>query len=488
MGNVERERGRRLPRELKALRPFIRRDASGFAPDAIYTADGHTFDAEVAHPRHGKAFRPEITTVLSVPTRRCVGWSAGLAESTWAVMDALRHACERAGIPALWYVDNGSGYKNAAMTDVVTGFCSRLHFTPTNSLPYNSQARGVEERSHKSIWVRGAKKLPTYIGADMDREARQKVFKLTRAHIKATGASRLLMAWEDFLRFCQDEINAYNARPHRALPKIRDAATGKLRHMTPDEAWQKALDEGWSPTPVTAEESTDLFRPEVVATTVRGEIRLFNNLFFSRDLEEHTGEKVRVGYDIHDASKVWVRDMRGRLIAIAEFEANKRAYFPESFVEQAERRRAEGRLARLEAHAQEVREELDAPALLVHQPTITIPVDATPKNLAAIERAERRVQEKVDIAAAKQDLEASGVTVMPGIDVRPQFRTDPDKYRWLARHPQLWDAHDAEWLLDYVWGDEYATLLERFEHDGLAWSDQDGERARELMNFEAAAR
>ncbi|MDO8931354.1 MAG: Mu transposase C-terminal domain-containing protein, partial [Rhodocyclaceae bacterium] len=474
LGNVERQRGRRLSRDIKNLLPFVRRDASGFAPDAIYTADGHCFDAEVAHPRHGKAFRPEITTVLSVSTRRCVGWSAGLAESTWAVMDAMRHAAETASTFALWYVDNGSGFKNDAMTAEVTGFVGRIGGTITNSLPYNSQARGVEERSHKSIWVRGSKKLPTYMGADMDRQARQKVFKLTRADIKATGTSKLLMAWDNYLRFCQDEIDAYNNRPHKALPKLRDPETGKPRHQTPNEAWQQAIDEGWEPSPVTSDESADLFRPEVVATTIRGEIRLHNHLYFSHDLTEFTGDKVRVGYDLHDASKVWVRDMDGRLICIAEFEANKRRYFPESFVEQAQRRRTEQRANRLETHLQEVREELDAPALLEHQPTITVPLDI-PRDRLAIEVEAQRIDD-------------SNVVAMPGMEERPWLTNDPDQYRWLMRNPAQWTSDDAGWLLDYTASDDYADLAERYAFQGVAWGNEDEARARaKLEGFEVAA-
>lgn len=489
LGNVERQRGRLLSREIKNLLPFKRRDASGLTPDAIYTADGHTFDAEVAHPRHGKAFRPEITSVLSVPTRRCVGWSAGLAESTWAVMDALRNAVETGGIPLIWYVDNGSGYKNVTMEDEVVGFTSRLGTRIEHSLPYNSQARGVEERSHKSIWVRGAKTLPTYMGADMDRQARQKVFKLTRAHLRDTGRSPLLMAWEDFIAWAQAEIDAYNDRPHRALPKFRDPATGKLRHQSPNEAWQAAIDEGWEPTSVSEAEAADLFRPYVIATTNRGEVRLHGNLYFSRDLQEFTGEKVRVGYDIHDGSRVWVRDMAGRLITVAEFEANKTAYFPQSAIDRAAVGRAQARERRLETHLQEVREELNPPALLEHQAAVFVPMQMPAERaLAAADRADRREQEQADVAAVKQALEASGVTVMPGIDVRPFFRTDPDKYRWLARNPQLWDRADAEWLLDYVAGEEYVDLLVRFEYDGLAWTEQDAARAKARTDdFEVAA-
>jgi putative transposase len=156
-----------------------------------------------------------------VHTRKCVGWSIDLAESGFAVLDALSMAVMTHGIPLIFYVDNGSGYKNALMSDPSTGMMSRLGISMEHSLPYNSQARGIIERSHKSIWVKAAKKLPTYMGADMDKEARQRVFKITRADIKASGSSRLLLTMTDFVQFCAVEIDEYNTKPQRGLPKFR---------------------------------------------------------------------------------------------------------------------------------------------------------------------------------------------------------------------------------------------------------------------------
>ncbi|MDP2808675.1 MAG: transposase family protein [Rhodocyclaceae bacterium] len=487
LGAVSRQAGRMLPRELKAMKPFIRRDTAHLLPGDYYTADGHTFDAEIAHPDHGRAFRPEITSVIDIATRKCVGWSAGLAESTWTVMDAQRNAFETHGVCAGWYVDRGAGFRNAMQSDEVAGFAARVGFQIHHSLPYNSQARGIEERSHRSLWVRAAKTLPTYMGADMDPEAKQKVFKLTRRHIKETGGSRLLMPWERFTGWCQAVVDAYNARPHRGLPKIRDPQTGKMRHSSPDEAWAAAIDGGWAPMMLTDGEKADLFRPEKVCKVQRCEIRFRNNLYFSRELEEFDGDHVRVGYDIHDAFRVWVRDTEGRLICIAEFAANRRAYFPQSVVDQDRQKRAAGRERRLKTALQEVRDELAPPALLSQ--AVAESLDVTPRLLSAIEGEARRGREKSDVAAVKKSLEAAGVTVMPGIEVRPWFRVDPDQYRWLARHPQLWDGQDAAWLLDYVAGEEYADLSVRFEHDGLGWTEQDEARARAVLErFEAAAR
>lgn len=469
IGNVERQRGRVLPREIKTLLPFVRRDTAHLWPGDMYTADGHTFDAEVSHPDHGHAFRPELTSVLDIATRKCVGWSAGLAESTWSVMDAQRHAFETNGICAGWYVDNGSGYINAVQSDEVTGFANQIGFEIHHSLPYNSQARGIEERSHKSIWVRGAKTLPTYIGADMDMEARQKVFKITRAHIKQAGASPLLMAWDTFLRWCQEQVDAYNARPHKGLPKMRDPANGKMRHMSPNDAWQKALDEGWAPHMFTAAERDDLFRPQKVCSVMRGEVRFRNNLYFSHELTEFHGDKVRVAYDIHDASRVWVRDMAGKLICIAEFEANKRAYFPQSVIDQDRDKRAKAREKRLENHLQEVRDELNPPNLLEHAPMQAVPVmEIVPRVEEPIEIA-KPLEKVVAIESAK----------------RKFFATDPEKYRWLMQNKSDWSESDAAWLLKYVAGEKYYDLLERYAYQGVAWTEEDDTRAR-MVEEEAA--
>lgn len=244
MGNVELQAGRMGTRDIKNIKPFVRRDSGMLWPADVYTADGHTFDSEIAHPAHGRPFRPEVTAVLDVATRRAVGWSVDLAESGLAVLDALRNACEIGGIPSLFYTDNGSGYKNALMSQPGIGMEARLGFTITHSIPYNSQSRGIIERSHQTIWVRAAKTLPTYIGAVMDAQASQKIHKLTRRDVALTGRSKYLMPFADFIAFCNERIAEYNARPHRSLPMVFDGELGRKQHMSPDEAWTQGVKDG----------------------------------------------------------------------------------------------------------------------------------------------------------------------------------------------------------------------------------------------------
>lgn len=475
MSNVDIQRGRMGSRELKSILPFVRRDTRHMNPTDAYTADGHTFDAEVAHPAHGKAFRAEITTVLDIATRKAVGWSAGLAESTWAVLDALRHACLSCGNPGIFYVDNGSGYRNAAMSDTSTGFMDRLGIELKHSLPYNSQARGIIERAHQTIWVKAAKMLPTYMGAKMDAQAKQKVFKITRRDIKTVGRSSLLMEWDDFLAFCQQQIDSYNNRPHRALPAMR-GADGKKRHQTPNEAWEQAIAQGFEPVMVDAVEANDLFRPYKTCKIIRGEIRLFNNLYFSRDLEHHHGETAQVGYDIHDASRVWVRNRQGKLICIAEFEANKRSYFAESAIDQANYKRAQGRIKRAEAKIIDAEQELNPPQLIEYQPGIQLPT----MTIAQSEQAAIEVAETIET----QVIETQPENVSPIIK-RPHFKSTIEKYTWLMKHKRAWDAADARFLTKYVDSHQYFDLLQAYTFDGIGWTKADDEMIEELMQQEA---
>ncbi|WP_434777655.1 Mu transposase C-terminal domain-containing protein [Neisseria sp. Ec49-e6-T10] len=372
LGNVTREHGRMGPRELKNIKPFVRRKFEHLLPTDIYTADGHTFDAEVAHPIHGRPWRPEITTVADVATRKIVGWSVDLAESALAVLAAVTHAVETNGIPAIFYVDNGPGYDNALMSDVSIGIMGRLGTEMTNSIPYNSQSRGVIERLHQTVFVKAAKKLPTYMGKDMDQEAKQFVFKHTRKDIVAPSNKKpLLPTYEQFLKLCEEVVEEYNNRPHRSLPKIVDN-TGTRRHMTPSEMWALKVENGAEIITVTPDQSTYLFRPQIQRKVLRGEIRFINRRYFNKDLEEFHGEIVNVAFDIHNGEQIWVYNDIGILICTAQADANAQNYMPESYVQSKRDKRAQGRERRLENKLAEVRAEHKGQPLIEHQASLSM--------------------------------------------------------------------------------------------------------------------
>jgi putative transposase len=431
VGNVSRQAGRMGDRELKSLKPFWRRDFKQLLPTDIYSADGHKFDAEVQHPMHGRPFRPEITSVVDIATRRAVGWSVGLNESGFVVSDALRDAVLRAGIPAVFYVDNGSGYRNELMEDTATGLMARLGIEMINSLPYNSQARGVIERLHQTIWVRAAKEITGYIGADMDRQERQAQFKLSRKAIAKPGEaiSLPLMGWDAFVAFAEQKVDQYNNRPHRSLPKVEDPNTGRRRHMTPNEAWAKHVAAGFAAHVVSDDEARPLFRPQQLRTINRGEINLFGNRYFSRALEEFHGDQMAIGYDIHDASKVWVYDDDGRFVCNAELNGNTQPYLAPTVMERARDKRLAGRIRNAERHIEEMHLERRGAPALENMEQVVIP------GLMNLSREQ--------LAARAEQLRSAEV-----VEARPVLQPVPAA----AVAPEAWSAPDepaaryAEWL------------------------------------------
>ncbi|MBI5056958.1 MAG: Mu transposase C-terminal domain-containing protein [Nitrospirae bacterium] len=359
---IDAQRGRMTGSELRSIGSYCIRDKSNLLPLDVIVADGHSLKAKVAHPAHGKPFNPEVEGIIDVRTRVCLGWSAGLAESAQIVADALRHAVtvnERklhGGVMAILYTDGGAGNKAKMISAEVTGILARIGTQLKIGIPGNPMGRGIIEVLQKTMWVRAARMLPTFTGANMDNLSYRKTIRLVEKDIKENRIPNQMLSWPQFLEFCQQTVDAYNNRPHSALPKIT-SEQGFRRHMTPLEMWGRFVGDGWQATTLNDDEIRDLFKPQITCIARNGMVRVFGNIYYNKILEHYHGDQVCVNYDIHDPKLVWVRDRQQRLICEAVFEANKRSYFPVSVIEQARERRAQGRLKRLEDKISEVQAE-----------------------------------------------------------------------------------------------------------------------------------
>jgi putative transposase len=161
---LDRERGRKTGSAFIALKGHKTRDTSNYKPLGLGICDGHSFKAKVAHPIHGKPFKPEICAIIDAATRVIVGWSTGLAESATTVADAVRHSATVSeskpfgGIFDTLYTDGGSGNVAKINTDEFTGLFPRIGTTHETGRAGNAQARGIIERLTKqpptrSRWV-----------------------------------------------------------------------------------------------------------------------------------------------------------------------------------------------------------------------------------------------------------------------------------------------------------------------------------------------
>jgi putative transposase len=474
LGAVARETGRMGPLELKSIKPFVRQDYSVLRPNDVWSADGHTFDAEVLHPIHGRPFRPEITTIIDLATRRVVGWSVALSESANSVTDALRCAVYSHGILSVFYVDNGKGFKNKRLADESYGILGYLGAQMVNSLPYASQSRGGIERSHKTVWVTAAKKLDAYMGRDMDREERLAQFKLTRKALKNGDALRTVLGWNEFIKFCAETVEEYNHSPHRSLSK-----------MTPAQKWGDFVAGGWEPVrPDDAADFETAFRPRELRTVRRGEVSIFSNLYFSRDMAEFHGDKVLVGYDLHDASKVWLYTPEGRFITTAEINGNRRPWFQGVLTarEHDHERRVKGRLRRVNAHLEEVRAEMTN---TLEGASIRIPDGKMMVGATVLEiplGAARVVEEPLPLSPCPVPAGGRGEACVPDFISRTERDPAQNYAEWqeinrriLVGEPVL--ETEASWHQQYQTSAQYRAEARRFQQRAVLTPEAAKERA-----------
>ena len=189
-------------------------------------------------------------------------------------------------------------------------------------------------------------------------------------------------------------------------------------------------------------ELATLFMPAIVRKAARGEVRLFNGIYFHKDLMLVDGESVQVCYDIHDASRVWVKKITGELIAEAKLDGNRDGYMPKPMIERLREQRAGRRMGLLQTKIDEVQAELAG----------SEPIEAL---------------QEIEIEAPAP---VENVVAFPGDMRRPMWDSDAEKYRWLLARPDEITAEDEGWLAWYRGTGEWQDIF----------GDEEG--------FEAAAR
>ena len=133
------ERGSRTGNAMLKIRPHRLRSTANMLPGEGFTGDGTTFDGLVQHPYEPRAFRPELTLILDIATRKCVGVSVDTSENGLTVLDAFRVACITHCVPYFFYTDNGPGYANAMSTKEGTGVLTLLGVICKTSIPGRPQ-------------------------------------------------------------------------------------------------------------------------------------------------------------------------------------------------------------------------------------------------------------------------------------------------------------------------------------------------------------
>lgn len=464
--NVALIKSRHTGSERDARLPFKRRDDSHLAPLDVFVIDGHTFKAKVRHPDHGAPFAPELTLVLDRRTRKIMGWSVSLSENVIAVGDALRHAIGQWGIPAIVYSDNGAGETAKAMDCPVDGFMARLGIEHKTGIPGKPQARGVIERGWQTHAINCARQFGSYQGSDVDggtfRKVAAELAKEQRALRRAEQTGEVIRlspkcpTWAQFVDAIEQMVTEYNAEHrHRSLPKRADG-----KHMTPDEAWAALFDPSLQHKP-TQGELRELFMPAVLRTARRGEVMFFNQHYTAPELmrRDVDGREVSVRYDIHDPSWVRIYTLDGDFVCDARWAGNRVDDQPKAVVQMAREKRVAATVKRREQQIETALRELQ-PTL---QPdTLSLPEPGTAFVL---------VPSIVEASASSLTTSSSTGEATQAASGRPFFNTSGERYEWLMRNRDQWDAGDTAWLERYVASDDFAALRDYYAGRGMGWMD-----------------
>jgi putative transposase len=377
-------RGRNQGAGLVAMLPYIRRSTESLWSNDVWTGDGHGFKAKIAHPDHGRPFSPEITLIMDVASNAAMGWSISYSENVIAVCDALRHSVSQHDLPLVYYSDNGSGQTARQLDAPVGGMLARLGIHHETGRPGNPQGRGMIERLWQTLTVPLARQLPTFFGNGADGDYLRRTSQQIEKDLRASGTSNKLMSMADFCALFEKVVHWYNHEHVHSAHKT-----------TPMQAYKARLREQ-DMVKLNPAELDDLFRPTELRRAERGQVRLWNNIYFSRDLMDVDGQQVLVGYDIHDPDHVVIRRRDGTFVCRAEWNANEVDYFPTSLVDRKRMERAAGKLKRAESRIYEAEAELNPPQLIDQAPVNTL------SGMMAIPpRAELLVPEKAATPVSK---------------------------------------------------------------------------------------
>lgn len=341
-------RGRVTGSEWRGLKTYVDRDVSMFSSNDIWVGDGHSFKAKVQHPIHGQPFTPEVTFIRDWVSRKIVGWSVALAESTVAVSDAFRHAqmVTRAR-PLVYYSDNGSGQTGKMIDCPIAGTLARQGIAHETGIPGNPQGRGIIESLWMATLIPLAREYPTCTWRGADENATNKMLKLLNR--KDQGGVQI-PSFRQLLDDVQRVVNDYN------LHHEHSALDGRA----PEDVYQERLDKDsivFGPSDI---EIHALWMPEVVRKPQRGLVSLFGNVYAKRDLVDllPEGAKVRVRYDLHNPEKVWLLTLDGVFLGEAAWNGHRVAAFPVPEMERLRGVRAAGKIKRGEEIIAEAQAEL----------------------------------------------------------------------------------------------------------------------------------
>ncbi len=337
---IDALKGRHTGSALKSHMKYNKRDTSGIEPWGELHMDGWNTHFTAPHPVSGEFVTYEIWHAHDIATKYTPPVSIGLTENFEVIAKCIENAIRFGGVPRIIQTDSTKVIKNSARmkTDPHTALSERFGFTFVHPHEVgNSRANGTPENFNTSL-DRESRELATYQGKGMDSLTLKRVKKITAKMVKAQhegdaeqaeilrleaqkqGKGLVFTSYQEALDWINCTIDKLNNRPHRSLPKIADATTGKMRHQTPAEALKAAFDTGWQPLKVPEDVLINAFRTHVKVKVTSQMVKPYGRMYYQHPALDHmNGETVVVVYDSMNYEQVVVKSLDGTTICVANY-------------------------------------------------------------------------------------------------------------------------------------------------------------------------
>ncbi len=380
--NTDLLKGQYLGSALAVKRAYQKRNPNGVDPFVECHADGWTTHFRAPHPINGDFVTYEIWHFRELNTRYVTRPSIGLSESTAVILKGLENYIREMGKPAVWQTDSTGSVKNKTVEkDEIVSVAARLGMNIVHPVKVgNSQANGIAENFNTYL-DRESRELATYQADRMDSLAFKRVRKFTDKMVKAAkagdiegrdknkklaqhhGKGLVFDSYAQAEAWIYAKVDKFNNSPHSELPRVTDPNTGKRRHQTPFEAKEEAIAAGFERVMMDEIDLIDQFRMHFKRRVNRTMVRAYlSQEYRHSDLEQVEGEDVMVAVDIMDSSRVWVKDLKGRLICEAAL-VQVTGYHAVSFYEASLAKRAAAQQKLLDEKSRKIDERMQMPAL-----------------------------------------------------------------------------------------------------------------------------
>lgn len=471
-------RGQHLGSALASKLAYKKRSANGLDPFIEVHADGWNTHFRAPHPVTGDFVTYEVWHFHELATRYVTRPSIGLSESTAVILKGLENYIRELGVPAVWQTDSTGSVKNKTVKDdPLVSIAARAGISIVHPVKVgNSQANGIAE--NWNTWIdREARELATYQHPRMDSLAFKNVRKfsdrmvktakagdvqareLNRKSAQNAGKGLLFDSAQQAIDWINAKVDKFNNSPHSSLPRVTCPQTGKRRHQTPAEAKAEAIAAGFEI--VYLDESTliDLFRMHFKRRVRRGIVTPYlSQEYHHAEMSHYEGQDVMVAVDIMDGSRVWIKDLSGRVICEAPV-VEVTGYRSMSFYEMSLEKRMTAQIKRKEQQIEVIKDRMHPDRA---------PIEAIPMQAAQVFDFGPRIEREALTVPAEQAKNTTELT---------QSETPAEAHmRWYAEEAERDERERSQQQEQEQDGQDRLFLMMRAEQEELERQEESDRR------------